>query len=73
MKYRKQERQWNQFGRLLSMRDGYHSMSIDQNVRIPVKEATFFIRDNEATDKFALKQVKLSEALAKHVRENEDF
>ena len=46
---------------------------INHDVTIPVSQARFFVRDDATSDKFALKQVKLSEVLTKQVQENEDF
>lgn len=47
---------------------------VDDKVAIPVSQARFFVRDASATpDGFPLRQVKLSEALAMHIQENEDF
>lgn len=46
---------------------------INHDVKIPVSQARFFVRDVSSDGVFALKQMKLSEVLAKHVQENEDF
>lgn len=46
---------------------------INHDVTIPVSQARFFVRDDATSDKFALKQMKLSEVLTKQVQENEDF
>jgi hypothetical protein len=46
---------------------------INHDVKIPVSQARFFVRDVSSGGGFALKQMKLSEVLAKHVQENEDF
>lgn len=47
---------------------------VDDKVAIPVSQARFFVRDASASpDGFPLRQVKLSEVLAMHIRENEDF